>query len=60
MSSSERLPEPPFAASAGIKSAALRPEDWLRALDDLMVVVEALCPQWPEREPFTRTGTMRL
>jgi hypothetical protein len=60
MSSSAKPPDPPFAAEAGIPRPAARPEDWLRALDDLMVVVEALCPRWPAREPFTRTGTMRL
>jgi hypothetical protein len=37
-----------------------REEDPFRALDDLMVVVEAVCPQWPERRPFERTGDMRL
>jgi hypothetical protein len=60
MSSSERPPEPPFAADAGLQSRAARPEDWLRALDDLMVVVEALCPRWPARAPFVPWGTMLL
>jgi hypothetical protein len=60
MSSSERPPDPPFAANAGIQSRAARPEDWLRELDDLMVVVEALCPHWPAREPFSHSGTMLL
>jgi hypothetical protein len=60
MSFSERPPEPPFAADAGIQSFAARTEDWLRALDDLMVVVEALCPRWPARAPFARSPTMLL
>ena len=60
MSSSERHPDPPFAAAGGIPGPSPRPEDWLRALDDLMVVVEALCPRWPEREPFADAGTMLL
>jgi hypothetical protein len=60
MSSSKRLPEAPFAAEGGIPSPALRPEDWLRQLDDLMVVVEALCPRWPAREPFAPSATMLL
>ncbi len=32
----------------------------MRALDDLMVVVEALCPVWPERPLFKDTGRMLL
>lgn len=27
-------------------------EDPFQALDDLMVVVEALCPTWPPRDPL--------
>ena len=30
------------------------------ALDDLMVVVEGLCPTWPPRPTFRTTGRMRL
>lgn len=60
MSFSERLPDPPFAAEAGIQSPAAQPEDWFRALDELMFVVEALCPHWPPREPFGVCGSMLL
>lgn len=60
MNSSGKAPDPPFAAEAGIRSSAARPEDGLRELDDLMVVIEALCPRWPAREPFTPSGTMLL
>lgn len=60
MSSSERRPDPPFAADAGIPSLPAQPEDWFRALDDLMVVVEALCPLWPARAPFAVSGNMLL
>lgn len=61
MSSSAKSPEPPLAAEAGVRSSAARPEDWLRELDDLMVVIEALCPRWPAREPFPPSaGQMRL
>ncbi|MGA7539174.1 MAG: hypothetical protein WBW93_10435 [Steroidobacteraceae bacterium] len=60
MSFFERPPEPPFAADAGLQSPAARPEDWLRALDELMVVVEALCPRWPALEPFAHSKTMLL
>jgi hypothetical protein len=41
-----------------------RPEtdvaDPLEALDDLMQVVEALCPTWPEREALTNTREFKL
>lgn len=30
------------------------------ALDQLMVVVEALCPVWPSRPTFADAGEMRL
>ena len=29
-------------------------------LDDLMTVVEALCPTWPTREPFTGAEEFKL
>jgi hypothetical protein len=32
----------------------------LATLDDLMVVVEALCLRWPERRLFERTSKMLL
>lgn len=44
---------PSFAAPA-------RPDDPFQALDDLMVVIEALCPKRPERPPLTETADMRL
>jgi len=50
----------PFAADSGVRRIPQRPEDPFRALDDLMAVVEALCPTWPERKPFERTDDMRL
>jgi hypothetical protein len=34
--------------------------DPYKTLDDLMVVVEALCPRWPEREFFTGKEKFRL
>jgi hypothetical protein len=60
MSFSERRPDPPFAAEGGIPSAAAQPEDGFRELDDLMAVIEALCPLWPAREPFAVSGEMLL
>lgn len=38
----------------------VRPDDPFQALDDLMVVIEALCPEWPERPPLTETAGMLL
>ncbi|MCC7460981.1 MAG: hypothetical protein IT480_00825 [Gammaproteobacteria bacterium] len=37
-----------------------RPADPFQALDDLMVVLEALCPRWPVRPPATDMTDMRL
>lgn len=34
--------------------------DPYRQLDDLMAVVEALCPTWPERATFANAGRMIL
>jgi hypothetical protein len=42
-----------FTAHAGLPAAPAEPVlDPFRALDDLMVVVEALCPVWPDRPTF--------
>lgn len=60
MNSSTKSTDQPFAAEGGLRRVPKREEDPFRALDDLMVVVEALCPTWPERRPFERTGDMRL
>lgn len=42
--------EPPFAAGGGRKMPPRFEEDPLKALDDLMAAIEALCPVWPARE----------
>lgn len=52
--------EQPIAADGGVGRVPKHQEDPFRVLDDLMAVVEALCPKWPERRPFERTGDMRL
>ena len=36
------------------------PVDPFQALDDLMVVLEALCPRWPARPPSTDITDMRM
>ncbi|HKV98151.1 MAG TPA: hypothetical protein VJR90_11780 [Gammaproteobacteria bacterium] len=34
--------------------------DAYEILDDLMAVVEALCPRWPDRETFRQRDDFRL
>ena len=44
----------PFAADGGITHVpAVTVRDPFEALDDLMTVIEALCPVWPNREIFS-------
>lgn len=47
MNSSDKPTEQPFADDGGIKPRVVPDEDPYRTLDDLRVVVEALCPVWP-------------
>lgn len=44
--------EAPLCAGGGLRTPAGDLYDPYEALDQLMVVVEALCPQWPERPAF--------
>jgi hypothetical protein len=60
MSSSTKRAEQPFANEGGIDVPVEKPDDPYRALDELMVVVEALCPVWPQRETFSTSGRMLL
>ena len=51
----------PFAGEGGVVAVAPAGErDPFEVLDDLMVVVEALCPQWPARDIFKNCGPFRL
>jgi hypothetical protein len=52
MSSCAKSAEAPFVAEGGLPFTPRREDDPYRALDDLMVVVEALCPVWPQRGVF--------
>jgi hypothetical protein len=52
--------EQPLAAEGGISSAPVSTRDPYEALDDLMVVVEALCPRWPSRDTFKADGLWLL
>ena len=47
----------PFAADGGIahEPIAVHSRDPFEALDDLMTVIEALCPVWPNRAIFSST-----
>jgi hypothetical protein len=49
MKSSARPVETPIAAEGGVRCPVEEVPDPLQVLDELMVVVEALCPRWPER-----------
>lgn len=52
--------EPLSAGDAGVNDFGHREEDPFRTIDDLMAVVEALCPVWPERDAFVNGGRMLL
>lgn len=60
MSSSEKSPDAPIAAEGGLTAPAAVPADPFQALDDLMVVIEELCPVWPARPTFTKDANFRL
>ena len=53
-------PEQPIANGAGLGVPVAPDEDPYRTLDDLMVVIEALSPEWPERGAFVDSGKMLL
>jgi hypothetical protein len=52
----------PIVAEGGLDGAIGTPSDQnpYAALDDLMVVIEALCPRWPERESSLMSGKFLL
>lgn len=49
-----------LAVEAGISSAPLDARDPFEAFDDLMKVVEALCPMWPPRETSAKFEIVKL
>jgi hypothetical protein len=55
-----RSPAPHLAAEGGITEASSDQREPFAALDDLMVVVEALCPRWPPRATFGPMPNLRL
>lgn len=54
------MDEAPIAAEGGVAGAPTLPEDPYQALDELMSVVEVLCPVWPAREVFKEGSSMLL
>lgn len=60
MNSSVKSDESPIAAEGGMTTPPRADEDPYRTLDDLMAVVEALCPVWPPRNSFRPGGRMLL
>lgn len=51
---------PLLVANGGVRSSVEPAADGLAALDDLMSVIEALCPTWPPREYSGSMPDMRL
>lgn len=43
----------PFAGAGGTTTPPTNERDPYEALDDLMTVIEALCPTWPQRDTFS-------
>ena len=58
--SSNSVPSHPLSATGGISSPPTDSRDPFEVLDDLMQVIEALCPTWPDRELFPNTATFKL
>lgn len=56
-SSSDR---PLLASDAGVVTPPTDTRDPFTALDDLMAVIDALCPQWPARSTAAGPGSFRL
>jgi hypothetical protein len=50
----------PLAIEAGIDTTPNQVVDPFERLDDLMQVIEALCPTYPQRDTFERAGGFRL
>lgn len=52
MSSSEKSTDAPIVAGGGVTAPEPVRADPYQVLDELMVVVEELCPVWPARPTF--------
>lgn len=60
MTFSGKSNDEPLAADGGLQSPPVSTVEPFHALDDLMYVVEALSPTWPERDQFVTAGKMLL
>ncbi len=49
-----------LSSTGGANSPPTDSRDPFEVLDDLMQVVEALCPTWPPRELFPDTAAFKL
>jgi hypothetical protein len=56
----DRIEQQCLAAEGGVTVGVQDPREPFAALDDLMVVVEALCPAWPPRDAFGPMPDLRL
>ncbi len=52
--------DPPLVAEGGLQAPHGPIEEPYLVFDDLMAVVEALSPTWPERDQFISAGKMLL
>jgi len=50
----------PFAAEGGLESRPSEATDPFKRLDELMAIIEASCPTWPEHQCFTAQGQWRM
>jgi hypothetical protein len=56
----ERSIATPIAADGGRSSPESDAREPMQRLDELMMVVEALCPVWPPRPPHQEGGRLLL
>ncbi len=59
MSSKEQQPHP-LASEGGINESQADSRGPFEVLDDLMLVIEALCPTYPERDTFADSAAFKL
>jgi len=50
----------PLSGEGGVVTAVPSERDPFEVLDELMVVVEGLCPEWPQRDVFKKNGLFRI
>ncbi|MGH8175599.1 MAG: hypothetical protein ACREV5_04985 [Steroidobacter sp.] len=60
MNSSEKHTDYLIVGDGGLPAEVNDVEDPFAALDDLMALIEILCPTWPAREPFAEASRFLL